>query len=458
MTGSLTPDGRYTRGSEPTYSEVEQGDKQESGRTAGSAGNESPTNFDAEVRTALQSIVGAAYLLHCTPLTAEQREYVDYVSSAAVVLEKAMTRATSELAELACIASNRSSTSVQKILATAREVLGMDVAFVSRFTEERMMFRALEGDARSFGWREGEGLPLAGTFCKRLVEGTLPSVIPDTRNDERVNRLDMMREADIGSYVGVPLRFSDGRVYGTLCCLSHISNPRLQEQDARFMHVLARLAADQLEHEELEAENREPELGSTRVDALLAALGAHDGYTEAHARAVVECSMAMARRMGLSEEEVAEVEQAAALHDIGKIGIAEAILQEPGPLSDAEREVVRAHAVKGANIVSATRGLSHLAPVVRAVHERWDGGGYPDGLSGEEIPLASRIISVCDAFHAMTSDRPYRRALDARSALAELRGNAGAQFCPRTVRAFLDTAGQTGAPGDHTTDKDEHAG
>ena len=285
-------------------------------------------------------------------------------------------------------------------------------------------------------------------------------IVRKVRGFPRVNRLDttLTREADIVSYIGVPLRFSDGRVYGTLCCLSHSSDSRLQERDARFMQVLARLLADQLEREDLEAENRELEFRVTLVDMLLAALGAHDNYSEEHARAVVECSTALARRMGLSEEEVTEVEQAAALHDVGKLGIAEAILQEPGSLGDAEKEVVRTHAVKGAMIVSATRGLSHLAPVVRAVHERWDGGGYPDGLSGEEIPLASRIISVCDAFHAMTSDRSYRQAMDFRSALAELRENAGAQFCPRTVQAFLDAVGRPGAPGDRTTDEDEHAG
>jgi response regulator RpfG family c-di-GMP phosphodiesterase len=458
MTGCLTPDGRYSRGSEPVHGAVEQGSTQESGRAAGSAGGETSAKLDAEVRTALQSIVGVAYLLLDTPLTAEQRQYVDYISSAVEDLEGAMARVTSELTELANVASSSPPISVQKILATTREVLGMDVAFVSRFTEDQMTFLYLEGDSNSFGWREGEGVPLAETICKRVVEGTLPSVIPDAREDERVYRLDMTREADIGSYIGVPLRLSNGRVYGTLCCLSHFSDPRLHEQDARFMRVLARLAADHLEHAEMKVEDRDLELRSTRVDALLAALGAHDGCTEDHARAVMECSTRLARRMGLSEEAVAEVEQAAALHDIGKIGITEAILQEPGPLSDAEREVVRAHAVNGANIVSVTRGLSHLAPVIRAVHERWDGGGYPDGLSGEEIPLASRIISVCDAFHAMTSDRPYRRALDVRSALAELRENAGAQFCPRTVRAFLDPAGQTDAPRDHATDEDEHAG
>jgi response regulator RpfG family c-di-GMP phosphodiesterase len=351
-------------------------------------------------------------------------------------------RNTAKIEELAGAASSRASDSVEQILRTARESLGMDVSFVSRFTEEEMVFRALEGDARSFGWQEGEGVPLEGTFCRRVVEGTLPNVIPDAKNDGRVNRLDITHEADIGSYVGLPLRFSDGRVYGTLCCLSHSSDPRLREKDAEFMQVLARLVADQIEREELGAANRRLEARAAGVSALLAALEAHDGDTENHAQVVVDYSVAVAQRMGFSQAEVTEVEQAAALHDIGKIGIAEAILREPGPLSNAAWETVRAHAEIGENIVSSTEGLSHLAPVIRAVHERWDGTGYPDGLSGEEIPLASRIISVCDAFHAMTSDRPYRKGLDVNVALEALEKNAGAQFCPRTVEAFLDSVGR----------------
>lgn len=426
--------------------ELEQGTRKHLGADGGAGAvgrtrDGALAQLDAEGRTALQSIVGAVALLLTTPQTAEQREYVAYVSFAAKVLEGAVVRTTSELTNLARTASSSPANSVEQILSTVRETLGMDVSFVSRFTEDRMIFRALEGDAVSFGWREGKGVPLEGTFCKRVVEGTLPNVIPDAKNDEHVNGLDITREADIGSYVGLPLRFSDGRVYGTLGCLSHSANPRLRERDREFMQVLARLVADQLEREELEAENRRLETRATGVSAFLAALAAHDDYTGDHAQAVVDYSVAVARRMGLSEGEVTEVEQAAALHDIGKLGIAEAILHEPGPLTSADWEAVRKHSVMGEEILSSTKGISHLAPVVRAVHERWDGKGYPDGLSGEEIPLASRIVHVCDAFDAMTSQRPYRKALDFPTALEVLKKNAGVQYCPRAVEAFLDVLG-----------------
>ena len=348
-----------------------------------------------------------------------------------------------ELVQLAELASRRTPDIIEQVLALARETLDMDVAFVSEFTQDQMLFRALEGDRESFGWREGEGVLLEGTFCKRMVDGRLPNVVPDAKNDERVNRLEVTHEADIGSYVGVPLRFSDGRVHGTLCCLSHASEPRLRERDARFMRVLARLVAEQLEREQMEAQKRRLEVRATGVGALLAALEARDGYTGGHAQAVVEHSVAVARRMGLSEKEVAEVEQAALLHDVGKIGVGDAILNKPQALNDAEWEVMRMHPVIGEQLVASTNGLAHLAPIIRAEHERWDGKGYPDGLKGEEIPLASRVILVCDAFHAMTSDRPYRKALGVEGALGELEKNAATQFCPRTVETFLELVGQS---------------
>ncbi len=145
----------------------------------------------------------------------------------------------------------------------------------------------------------------------------------------------------------------------------------------------------------------------------------------------------LARRMGLSEGEAAEVWRVALLRDVGKIGVGEAILEKPGPLDDAEWKIVRMHPAIGGQIVASVQGLTHLAPAVRAAHERWDGGGYPDGLSGENIPIASRIAFVCGAFRAMTSERPYREALGADAALRELERNAGSQFCPRAVGALV---------------------
>ncbi|MDQ3943146.1 MAG: GAF domain-containing protein [Actinomycetota bacterium] len=208
-----------------------------------------------------------------------------------------------ELAGLVETASGRATETMERVLVAAREMLDMDVAFVAEFADEQMVFRTLGGDAESFGWREGADLPLEGTYCRRLVEGRLPSVVPDARGDERVKNLDMTREAGIGAYVGVPLRFSDGRLYGTMCALSHSPDPSLRERDAWFMRALGRLVVEQLEREELGVRNRNLAIEATGVGALLAALEARDGYTGEHSAAVVELSVAVGQRFGLSEEE-----------------------------------------------------------------------------------------------------------------------------------------------------------
>ena len=345
-----------------------------------------------------------------------------------------------EVDELAAVASERSSTEevVERTLSAAREHLGMDVAFVAQFSGDRLAFRSLAGDARSFGFERGEGISLYGSYCRRLVDGRIPGVIPDARGDGRVKDLEVTRDSDIGAYVGVPLRFSDGQVYGTFCCLSHSPDPSLRERDAGFVRVLARLVSEQLEREELRERTRRLEVRAAGANALVAALEARDGYTGEHSRAVVELSAEVARKLGLSEEEVEDVEQAALLHDVGKMGVPDAVLSKPGPLGEAEWKSMKEHPEIGEQMVASIEGLAHLAPVIRAEHERWDGKGYPDGLSGEEIPVASRIVLACDAFDAMISDRPYRKAMRPEEAVKELEKEAGRQFDPRVVQALLE--------------------
>jgi response regulator RpfG family c-di-GMP phosphodiesterase len=346
--------------------------------------------------------------------------------------------AAGELFELAQVASERTPHTVERALAAAMEVLNMDVAFVSECADTKLIFRNLVGDAESFGWRESEGIPLDDTYCRLLVDGRLPNMIPDSKSDARVKWLDVTGEANIGSYVGVPIRFSDGRLYGTLCALSHSSDPLLEERDALFVRVLARIVAEQLEREELELKNWRLQIETTGGRALLAALEARDGYTGEHSTAVVELAVSVSQRMGLSEEEVADIKQVAMLHDIGKIGIPDSILNKQGTLSEEERRVMQKHPVIGERIVSSIEGLARLAPIIRAVHEHWDSEGYPDGLSEEEIPLASRIVHACDAWHAMISDRPYRKALSSEAAIEEIKKGAGKQVDPRVVQVLVE--------------------
>lgn len=172
------------------------------------------------------------------------------------------------------------------------------------------------------------------------------------------------------------------------------------------------------------------------VRALAEAVDAKDRYTGGHLRHVQAMVRHLGRELGLSEREVQEVELTAIMHDVGKIGIPDAILQKPAPLDDDEWVVMRTHPVLGARILQAGN-LGKLAIGIRHHHERWDGQGYPDGLEGARIPLASRIVSVVDAWGAMTTDRVYRRSIGVERALVELKANAGTQFDPEVVAAFV---------------------
>jgi two-component system cell cycle response regulator len=160
-----------------------------------------------------------------------------------------------------------------------------------------------------------------------------------------------------------------------------------------------------------------------------------------HHRAVAELSGAVARRIGLQGERLHAVVRAAELHDVGKILVPEAILNKPGALTDEELHLMRRHAIAGYVLLTESGEPAPVPALVRSSHERWDGAGYPDGLSGEDIPLGSRIITICDAYDAMTNERPYRPARTAAEALAELRLGAGVKYDPCLVAVFATAVG-----------------
>lgn len=326
---------------------------------------------------------------------------------------------------------------IQRILTLAREQMDMEVAYVAELTETSQTFRAFDGDVASFGAKQGATLPTDATYCHRMLEGKVPNAIPDTAAEPGVADLHITAQAGIGAYVGVPLELADGRLYGTLCVLSHDPRPDLSERDVELMRFLAGLISDQIEHDHQESSARRSQAELAGIGVLLSALLARDHYTGEHSKTVVELAIQVGRRLDLSEERVLEVEQVALLHDIGKVGVPDSVLQKRGPLTDQEWELMRQHPAIGARILSGTETLAHLASAVKAEHERFDGNGYPDGLRGEEIPLASRICFACDSYHAMTSDRPYRASLTHEQAIDELGAGAGSQFDPTVVEALL---------------------
>jgi len=237
-------------------------------------------------------------------------------------------------------------------------------------------------------------------------------------------------EAD-ASYAIAPIEV-DGRVG---CIVAALPSEEFGERELRLLGGLAHQAklaiANASNYEGLE------QTFVSTVEALANALEANDEYTSRHARWITDLSLRAGRELGLDDRALKHLELAALLHDIGKIGIPSDVLSKPGRLTVDERRLIETHPTLGEGIIAPIERLQAVRPIVRHCHERWDGRGYPDGIAGEAIPLESRIILVCDAYHAMTTDRPYRKRLSHPEAVRRLNDGAGTQFDPSVVNICL---------------------
>jgi len=257
------------------------------------------------------------------------------------------------------------------------------------------------------------------TTCRRLKDDEHTALIPITMLtglDDREHRTRGI-EAGADDFLTKPFEHS-------------ILRARIRSQ------LRLKRLTDQLEHTE------------NVIFMLAQAVEAKDAYTEGHLRRLRSYGEQLAAACGLAPSDVRAVRYGGILHDIGKIGISEAILLKPGPLDDDEIMQIRQHPEIGARIISQMRFAREVGPIILGHHEHWDGSGYPYGLRGEEIPIGARIITIVDAYDAMTTDRPYRKALPLDEVIRRLRKDHGTQFDPNTLDVFLDLllSGQLIAP------------
>lgn len=197
---------------------------------------------------------------------------------------------------------------------------------------------------------------------------------------------------------------------------------------------------------------------TSTLQAIAVAIDANDTYADGHSTRVAGFAVKIGKAMGLGEEELQSLEKGALFHDIGKVWVPDYILMKEGPLTAEEQAMIRKHPVMGADMLDSAKSLRSFAPAVLHHHERFDGTGYPYGLKGLAIPLEARILAVADAFDAMTSERPYRSALLMREALEELYSNAGGQFDPRVIEAFLNVLDDITQEPDIVNLPDKHFG
>jgi diguanylate cyclase (GGDEF)-like protein len=251
---------------------------------------------------------------------------------------------------------------------------------------------------------------------------------------EELSALDgVPEELSSPSFAFAPFRVDER--WGCLVVNAPDGEDGFSEQKLRLLSGLSHQAKLALANARSFARLRQTMLST--VEALANAAEANDRYTSTHAREIKDLALEVASQLELPAERMEQLELGALFHDIGKIGVATSILRKRGPLSPEEREEIEKHPEWGEMILSPIDELAEVRPIVRHCHERWDGAGYPDALAGDEIPLESRIIFVCDAFHAMTTERPYRQALPVEEAVRRLREGAGTQFDPDVVEAFL---------------------
>jgi HD-GYP domain-containing protein (c-di-GMP phosphodiesterase class II) len=324
----------------------------------------------------------------------------------------------------------------QTVVRELHSAFGYYLAVIHRLDDDQVLRiiggagRLADQNIKFLAWEQ----PLHAGINGRVARTGELALVPDTRLEpDYLGSSTPDGWTNPGSELTVPIHV-DGRVWGVLNLEQEETNS-FDEYDVMLAEAVVAQTGAALHRCAL---IDEMEQSFSRTLAVLCdALESKDAYTADHAEEVASLALATARALGIAQPQQRSLRYAALLHDIGKIGIRSELLSKPSSLSADEYREIQAHSEIGSTLLERIPMLAEIAPLVRGVHERWDGGGYPDGLAGERIPIEARIVCVCDAWHAMTSDRPYRTALSRERALSELQRCAGSQFDPDVVRAFV---------------------
>ena len=317
-----------------------------------------------------------------------------------------------------------------------QKAFGCRIVQIHALSGDRVVLRAeLAPTPTPPGWSQSASAGLIG----RALADDAPVLSGDVIREPSYRATEQGRE--IRSELVAPIRTGRG-TWGVIN-LEDTELAAFDRDDAALLEAFAAVLGSVLNAIELYASLDRAYLGT--AEALSAALESKDSYTAEHSRAVAENSVTVGALLGLEGEDLRMLRYAATLHDVGKIGIRREVLHKPGPLDAAERAEVAQHTLIGERILEPIDFLEPIRPIVRHAHERWDGLGYPDGLAGDDIPLGARIVFACDAYDAMTTDRPYRAGMPEAEARRELQTGAGNQFDPKVVEALLQVvAGRDG--------------